>query len=115
MELEASTLEELEDSIQVIKKNTEVSLFVTLGNWECPYMNLLIQGTRAYVHYFSADDEAGFQSIGESESNQLVTINASQEYSVPEYTLVSLDSALYAAKEFIEEKSLPISLEWYEL
>jgi biotin synthase-like enzyme len=57
MELEASTLDELEDSIQVIKKNTKVSLFVTLGNWECPYMNLRIQGTRAYVHYFSVDDE----------------------------------------------------------
>jgi hypothetical protein len=45
----------------------------------------------------------------------MLTINTSQEYSVPENTLVPSDSALYSAKEFTETKSLPISTEWYEL
>jgi hypothetical protein len=115
MEIEASSLKELENSIQIVKQNIEVSLVVTSGKCEYPYMNLLIQDDRAYVHYFSSDDEAGFQSIGESESDEIVTINASQEYYVPEHTLVSLDSALFAAKEFIQTKALPKCIEWYEL
>jgi hypothetical protein len=115
MEIEVNSLKELEKSIEVIKENIEVSVFVTSEKCECPYMNLLIQGNRAYVHYFSAGDVAGFQSIGESESDEIVTINSSYEYNVPEYTLVSLDSALSAAKEFIQTTTLPKSIEWYEM
>ncbi len=115
MEIEVKNLKELEKSIELIKENIDVSVFVTSGKWECPYMNLLIQGNRAYVHYFSAGDVAGFQSIGESESDEIVTINSGHEYYVPEYTLVSLDSALNAAKEFIQTKTLPKSIEWHEM
>jgi hypothetical protein len=115
VDMEVSSLEELENSIQQIKQYTEISLFVTLGKFECPFMNLLIQGDRVYVHYFSKNREAGFQSIGKTERNEMVTINASQQYYVPEYTLVTLDSALHAAKEFLMTNEIPKSIEWYEL
>jgi len=81
-----------------------------------PYLALLVSHDRWYVYYFPNDAEAGSFVAGDSPNAVGTTrLPAGWDIEVDNTTLVSGDTALRAASEFMTTGSRPTGLRWVDL
>ena len=89
-----------------------------------PFFHIHINGELAYLHYLPdySGASAGFQASGMSPPDcptdvHFLQIDGSEADSItmPAGTLVGVEKAYQAAKEFLQRPQLPSSITWLEL
>ena len=85
-----------------------------------PAISILVNGDLASLHYFPAEHESGFRSVGKIESLKpgemsIFFVSKTEEIYVINDSVVLFSAALTVAKEFFNFKKLPASIEWFEL
>jgi hypothetical protein len=84
-----------------------------------PALLILVKGDLAVLHYQTVADEPGFRSLSEKEEGEPMYFsigpNTGDDVEEPTDALVSLETALQAAKEFFDSRKLPESIKWIEL
>jgi hypothetical protein len=82
-----------------------------------PAMLIHINGSLAYLHFFTADKHPGFQAIGDITAHEEVTFRQEGhgDFSMPRAVVVTADKAYQAAAEFFASRRLPGCAEWMEL
>ena len=85
------------------------------GNDEYPCMSILVNGQYACVHYFLNQDGDIWQSYSDFDREVTFLTDSSEEWTAPEYTIVSLEDALKCMEEFFDSKKRPECIEWQEL
>lgn len=113
--MKVENLADLQKALDFSRNQSEFSIWISLGDSQYPYINVLIKGDLAYVHYFEKEGHPGYQSIGRSTEDGMITINEEDQMIVPMDTLVSVDKAAKAGQEFLKTHILPNAIEWLEL
>jgi len=86
------------------------------GSDEYPYLALLVNGERAVLHYFSSRQCGSYQSIGNDNIDEATKFIISGEtWTSPNYAVVTLNSAIECAKQFVNTQQIPSCIEWNEL
>jgi len=87
-----------------------------------PALSVQLNHDIAYLHYFSKEDHPGYQPRGMTpkgctgDYHFLQTNNCEADsFDMPDYTLVSAETAYLAAIEFFHAAVLPESVAWTEL
>jgi len=89
-----------------------------------PWLAVLINGSKACLHYFPAGDHPGFQSVAVPSlaTTSAGTIHFLQSggseadaFDLPASMVVSAELALAAAREFLHAPTLPTCIKWQEL
>jgi len=86
-----------------------------------PVLSLLVKENLATLVYFPSEGHPGFVPVGEtsvSNNTGFTTFRQEtieQEIEIPNSQVVTFDSALRAAEDFSELRSLPKSIAWTEL
>jgi hypothetical protein len=96
------------------------SFWLTHGGKRYPAINIMVKGDLATVHYLPKHRDAGFVSVGEvagprANETTIFFVGPTEEIWVANYQLVPFSDALKAAQEFAISKTLPKSIQWFEL
>ena len=104
------------------KRRDKYGAFHLCANEEYPYVALHVNGDVAYLHYFPSDGHPGFQSTlvdGNAVDADIHFLNLdgteAGAFDMPRSTLISLDDAITAVREFARDGQLPPSIAWFEL
>jgi len=98
----------------VLNRENESEMSLWIGS-EYPCMNLLIKGEIAHMCYFPSRDHPGYISQNGQNNEGSILINGSDHIEVPTDSIISVNTALEAAKEFCETSALPKNSKWLEL
>ena len=110
--MEIRTIEEFANFLQDSKLNGELGLWFGEGY---PVLNIYIKGNLAYLHYFPGEGHPGYKSLNGKEHTKMVLVNAEDSIEVSDDSLLEVNTALEAAKEFLTVKSKPKGVSWLEL
>ena len=97
------------------------SFWLFHGQDDYPAINILVNGDLASMHYFVAENEAGFQSQGcltELEKGGFTEFRMAgldEVQMMPNESVVSIADAIDAAREFAAEAQPPKSVKWLKL
>jgi Immunity protein Imm1 len=85
-----------------------------------PQLVVCLNGKLAYLHYFAEVGHAGFHSLGElpgldPNGTTHFLLADDPEHEILNYSIVTFDTALQAAKEFFVSGKQPTCLNWFEL
>lgn len=106
------TIQDLENQFRNMDIDQELSLWIG-SNYLT--LNILVNDGFAYLHCFPAEKHPGFKSLNGMPHTRMVLVNTEDDIEVSDDSLVDLDSAFRAGKEFIQTKSIPKEIEWLEL
>ena len=110
------------DNLLSTRYGKGVNEFWIYGENKFPHMGILVNGDFAYIHYFQAEDQPGFRSVGtvaklnENVFSVFYTNTIDEEIQISTDAVVLFPIALAAAKEFfLNPFEMPKNLEWFEL
>lgn len=117
---ECSDFEELRE---ILDKRTEkgVNEFIISTNEKFPYMIMSVKGEYACLSYFREEDDPGYSSVNnvpilDKDGISIFYTNTdSEEIEVANYSIIKIEDAVSAVKEFFETQQLPKCIEWEEL
>jgi hypothetical protein len=95
------------------------AFWLSHGEEKFPALFILVRGRLASLHYFPRDRHPGFRSCADDvqTSDQFTKffINPGEEQPLLSQSVVSFETALAVAKEFLASSALPTNLRWLEL
>ncbi|MGM9485434.1 Imm1 family immunity protein [Roseateles sp. NT4] len=112
---------ELESAFQACKQGAHAAFHLS-HDQPYPWLSVLVNGSLACTHYFPEPAHPGWQSLnpdpaaGEGTTRFLQAGGCeADDFDMPEYTLVSAEAELAAAKEFLLSPERPSCIRWAEL
>ena len=104
------------------KRRARYGAFHICAREEYPYLALHLNGDVAYLHYFPSDGHPGFQPTVPDGTDVVADVHflnldgtESGAFDMPRSTLISVDDAVTAVREFARDSEPPPSIEWFEL
>ena len=110
--VKAHDFEKVQKLLSNREQQSEISLWLGSGY---PCMNLLVKGETAHVCFFPSYNHPGYISQNGQDIERSTLINEKDHIEVPVSSIISVDAALEAAKEFCATTVLPKNSEWLEL
>jgi hypothetical protein len=112
--------QEIEAALSKRHSNGMNSFWLTDGEKEFPYINILAKGGLAYVHYFPREGHPGFASVAkvpvdEPRETSVFFLYPTEKVWILNGAVVPFSDALKAAKEFSITTAMPKSIQWFEL
>ena len=117
---EAATSQEIEVALSRRHGNGMNSFWLTDGNNDFPYINILAKGDVAYVHYFPEERHPGFASaakvpVDKPHETGVFFLYPTEKVWILNGEVIPFSDALKAAKEFAITTAMPKSIQWFEL
>ena len=117
------SLEELRATLRLRGSDDDNSFWLAppeAQGYGYPQLSLLVHEESAVLHYFSEDGDAGAQSIGLSNGDEMVEFaqlpgGGADDIGVPQSAVLAADVAVHAAEEFALTLARPASIEWFDL
>jgi hypothetical protein len=97
------------------------SFWLADGAGAFPAINVMVNGSLAYVHYFPKEPHPGYASVGGTlglnpeEDTAFFHDNTKEKFQIMNEAVVPFSDALKAAQEFAVSKSIPKCIQWNEL
>jgi Immunity protein Imm1 len=118
-----ATLDELHATLRLRGSDDDNSFWLAPPaekGYGYPQLSLLVHAESAVLHYFSEDGDAGAQSIGLSDGNEMVEFaqlpgGGADDIGVPQSAVLATDVAMRAAEEFALTLARPARIEWFQL
>lgn len=104
---------------EIMKKGASLpkgnEIWISGDDEEYPCLNILVKGKYACVHYFEDEGDV-LQSCGNDDFDDEVVFPAGgEEWTAPEYTIISFKQAVKCMEEFFDTMECPECIEWDEL
>ena len=100
-------------------RNGEQGAFLLHHDKDYPALAVHLNGNVAYLHYYPAAHHAGYQAQDMSPANcakkmKFLQVDGGEAnaFHMPDYTLVSDETAFAAAIEFFRRAEIPLSISW---
>lgn len=83
------------------------------GDNNYPCLGISVNGEKAVVHFFSAEQGQQYQSVGSDDYEGITEFLAGGDiWDAPNYLVVSLSKAIECVEQFIKTQELPTCIEW---
>lgn len=107
-----------DEIIEIIKQGSALpqgdEIWVSSGEKEYPCLSILIRGKYACVHYF--ENEEGDAWLSEGDFNEeVIFLAGDEEWTVPEYTIIPIETAINCIEEFCDTMKRPECIRWEAL
>lgn len=117
---EVTTAQQLAEVLSRRYLKNENWYWMTSGNENEPSMTVAVKAELATLHYMRNGRDAGFRSLGNvpglnPDEDVTFLMDRSNTFEVRGDAIVPFSVALAAAKEFFLSKTLPRSVEWFEI
>lgn len=118
----ANDLDTISDVLRTRNDKGENAFWITRGDDKFPMLSVLIRGELATLQYFRKDRDAGLASVGQKPTTLKENViafpisqNSADDLLIQSDSLISVEKAIKAVREFFESGEVPKSVEWLEL
>lgn len=95
-----------------LEKGDEI--WISGDDEEYPCLNILVKGKCACAHFFEEEGDT-VQSCGDDFEDDVVFLAGGEEWTAPDYTIISFKQAVKCMEEFFDTMECPECIEWDEL
>lgn len=95
-----------------LEKGDEI--WISGDDEEYPCLNILVKDKYACAHYFEEEGDT-VQSCGDDFDDDVVFLAGGDEWTAPDYTIISFKQAVRCMEEFFDTMECPECIEWDEL
>ncbi|KQV59515.1 Imm1 family immunity protein [Duganella sp. Root336D2] len=95
-------------------ENNANEFWISEDGKDFPYLVAMIKDDLGCLQYFSDEDHAGLNSVGDESAQgySLFYINITEEQDIANDMVIPVSKVLDACKEFMKTKSVPKSVKW---